>query len=101
ALANACLILRAYYFAQVIYFTNSVRLELVSTIIALVVGTAIGLWLIPSYGMTGAALAFLLAQFASLLSIFSARETWRLMPVDIPRLFIVIGVGVGLVLIGE
>ncbi|MBN9245632.1 MAG: polysaccharide biosynthesis protein [Mesorhizobium sp.] len=86
AVANACLILRAYYFAQVIYFTRSVMLELISTLVALFVSIALSFWLIPLYGVAGAAMAFTITQVAALLSVLVAPSTRRQMPVDLPRL---------------
>src|SRR5690606_1381875 len=99
--ANACLILRAYYFAQTIYFTNSVRLELISMLLALAIGTAAGLWLIPAYGITGAALAFTLAQLGALLVFIASRQTRRIMPVDLNRLGKVVLAAAATVAIGE
>jgi len=90
AVANACLILRAYYFAQVIYFTRSVMLELISTLVALVVSIALCFWLIPLYGVTGAAMAFTFTQVASLLSVLVAPSTRQHMPIDLPRLAVVV-----------
>jgi O-antigen/teichoic acid export membrane protein len=90
AVANACLILRSYYFAQVIYFTKSARLELISTVVALVISVGLSSWLIPLFAVTGAAAAFTLAQIGALLSILLASSTRQTMPVDFARLSIVV-----------
>lgn len=90
AAANACLVLRSYYFAQVIYFSRSVRLELISTLVGLVASVAFSFWLVPLYDVTGAAMAFTITQVVALLSILVAPSTRRLMPVDLPRLAIIV-----------
>ncbi|TDK31763.1 hypothetical protein E2F50_19025 [Rhizobium deserti] len=95
AVANACLILRAYYFAQVIYFTKTARLELVSTLVALVISIGLSWWLIPLFAVTGAAVAFTLAQIGALLSMLLAPSTRQTMPVDFNRLSIIIIVAAG------
>lgn len=100
AAANACLILRAYYFAQVIYFTRSVRLELISAIVALVASVALSFWLIPIYGVTGAAMAFTFTQVALLLSVLVAPSTRRHMPIDLPRLAILLLASCGTLAVG-
>ena len=101
AVGNALLMLRAYYFAQTIYFINSVRLELVSMIIALIVGSALGLWLVPAYGLAGAATAFTLTQLAALLVFLISPETRSVMPVDLIRLTILGSAALATVGIGE
>ena len=101
AIANACLLLRSYYFAQTIYFTNSVRLELISTIVALVVSFALAWWLIPLFSIAGAAFAYAVAQFACLAVFLSSAKTRALMPVDTPRLLILVVTAVGLLAAGE
>ncbi|MCC0055240.1 MAG: lipopolysaccharide biosynthesis protein [Rhodobiaceae bacterium] len=101
AFANALLILRAYYFAQTIYFSNSVRLELVSMLVALVVGSGAGIWLIPAYGITGAAMAFTAAQFAALMVFLGSRESRQTMPVDLGKFAKVVAAGVATIAIGE
>ena len=100
AIANACLILRAYYFAQVIYFTRSVMLELISTLVALVVGVALIFWLVPVFGVAGAAMAFTLTQVAALLAILVAPSTRRQMPIDLPRLAVLALAAGGTLVVG-
>ena len=99
AIANSCLLLRSYYFAQTIYFTSSVRLELISTVVALVVSFVFSWWLIPIYSIAGAALAYTIAQFAALGVFLASAQTRKLMPVDAPRLLsllLVAGLTLGL-----
>ena len=100
ALGNACLLMRAYYFGQVIYFTGSVRLELRATLVALVVGAVLGLALIPSHGVLGAAIAFALTQGAALATFLASAETRRVMPLADPRIGLVVGCGLAMVLFG-
>ena len=100
ALGNACLLLRAYYFGQVIYFTGSVRLELRATLVALVVGAGLGLALIPPYGVLGAAIAFALTQGTALAIVLASAETRRTMPLADPRIVLVAACGAGLVMLG-
>ncbi|RWX81118.1 hypothetical protein EPK99_01945 [Neorhizobium lilium] len=90
AVANACLILRAYYFAQVIYFSKSARLELISTLVGLGISFSLCLWLVPIFDVNGAAIAFTMAQVGALLCILLARSTRQNMPVDFPRLWIIV-----------
>lgn len=101
AFANAFLLLRAYYFAQAIYFTNSVRLELVSTLVALVVGSVLSWWLIPLYSITGAAIAYAAAQFAALATFFVSRQARSLMPVDMSKFATLLLVAAATLAIGE
>jgi O-antigen/teichoic acid export membrane protein len=56
---------RDRYFAQVIYFGNPSYFELVSVILMLVVNGAACMLLVPSLGIIGAALGFLLGEVAS------------------------------------
>ena len=101
AIANACLLLRSYYFAQTIYFTNSVRLELISTVVALLVSFALAWWLIPIFSIAGAAFAYAVAQFACLAVFLSSAKTRALMPVDTPRLLLLVSAAIGLLVVGE
>ena len=100
AVANACLLLRSYYFGQTIYFTNSVRLELISTLVALVVSFVLSWWLIPLYSIAGAAFAYAIAQFAALCVFLGSRKTRELMPVDIPRLLALVLAGATTMVVG-
>ena len=101
AFANACLILRAYYFAQTIYFTNSVRLELWSTLLALGLSAVLSFWLIPIYSITGAAIAYTVAQCAALGMFLLNPQTRRVMPVDIGRLTKLVATALAMVIVGE
>ncbi|MEO6013981.1 MAG: lipopolysaccharide biosynthesis protein [Devosia sp.] len=101
AVANACLLLRSYYFAQTIYFTNSVRLELISTVVALVVSLVFSWWLIPIYSIAGAAVAYTIAQFAALGVFLLSPKTRELMPVDARRLFSLVVVAAATLAVGE
>lgn len=101
AAASACLVLRSYYFGQAIYFTSSVRLELISTLVALVVSLALSWWLIPLYSLAGAAVAFAVAQLAALSVFLLSPQARRLMPVDAPRLLTLLLVAGGVLIVGE
>ncbi len=89
ALGNAFLLMRAYYFGQVIYFTGSVRLELRATLVALLLGVGLGLWLIPAYGTMGAAVCFALVQAAALGVFVAGLDTRRVMPIAVRRVVLV------------
>jgi O-antigen/teichoic acid export membrane protein len=101
AIANGCLLLRSYYFGQTIYFTNSVRLELISTVVALAVSFVASWWLVPIYSIAGAAIAYAIAQFAALGVFLASRQTRTLMPVDMPRLLTLLLAAAVTLVLGE
>ena len=79
---TACLVLRAYYFGQAIYFAGSARREVVASLVMLGVAAPAALLLVPALGATGAALSFALAQLAALAVFLVADRHSRLMPID-------------------
>jgi len=81
-IGTALLSLRAYYFAQVIYFAGGAGREVVSSLVMLAAGVALALLLVPILGVTGAAAAYLGAQAAGLASLMLADRTTRLLPLD-------------------
>lgn len=101
AAASACLVLRSYYFGQTIYFTSSVRLELISTVVAVVVSLTLSWILIPVYSLAGAASAYAIAQFAALGVYLFSPQARRVMPVDMPRLLTLLLMGGGLFIVGD
>jgi O-antigen/teichoic acid export membrane protein len=63
---SVCQMFRAYYFGQVIYFLDSSRLDLFSTVAMTVVTFAIAIFLIPDMGTFGAALSLVAGNFVGL-----------------------------------
>ena len=60
--ASICTMFRAYYFGQIIYFTQSSALDAVASGVLLVAVAGLSLALIPAYGVTGAAVAVAVGQ---------------------------------------
>jgi O-antigen/teichoic acid export membrane protein len=81
-LGTACLVLRAYYFGQVIYFTGSARREVQASLLMLVVAATAGALLIPWFGLLGAAVAFAITQVAGLAYFLIADRKTAIMPID-------------------
>jgi O-antigen/teichoic acid export membrane protein len=82
---TACLVLRAYYFGQIIYFSDSPQLELLAS--AAMVGVAVvSCWvLVPAFGMVGGGGAFAVTQGAGLAVFVIADRRSAIMPVDTAR----------------
>lgn len=78
---TACLVLRAYYFGQAIYFAGSARREVVASFTMLGVAAPAAVLLVPNLGASGAALSFALAQVAALAVFLVADRHSRLMPI--------------------
>ncbi|WP_152664684.1 polysaccharide biosynthesis protein [Devosia geojensis] len=83
---TVCLVLRAYYFGQVIYFSRTAWADVVSSAAMLAATGLSGLLLVPPWGAAGAALAFAAGQAAGLLVFVLADPGGRLMPRDPRRL---------------
>ncbi len=81
-IGTALLSLRAYYFAQAIYFAGGAGREVVSSLVMLAAGVGLALLLVPGLGVTGAAAAYLGAQAAGLASLMLADRRTRLLPVQ-------------------
>ncbi|KQP23804.1 polysaccharide biosynthesis protein [Methylobacterium sp. Leaf102] len=60
--ASVLLMLRSYYFGQVIYFSASSRLDAVASVTLLIIITGLSAVLIPPYGIIGAAIAVVVGQ---------------------------------------
>ncbi len=81
--ASICMLFRAYYFGQVIYFAGSSRLDAMASLVLLVVVAFLTAMLIPEYGTKGAAIAVAVGQgLACLVFIIGAKGRIR-MPVPI------------------
>ncbi|WP_375462797.1 lipopolysaccharide biosynthesis protein [uncultured Methylobacterium sp.] len=65
--ASILMMFRAYYFGQIIYFTNSSRLDAVASAATLATVGVLALALIPHLGVAGAAIAFAAGQAAACL----------------------------------
>jgi O-antigen/teichoic acid export membrane protein len=99
--ANAILLLRSYLFAQVIYFSASSKLESISSITMLIAGIIASWLLIPRFGATGAAFAFLLAQAAALLVYVVLTPRALRLPIDFERAAALVGAGLAIVAVGK
>ena len=83
--ANVFIMLRAFYFSQVIYFSKSSRLELWGSIATLAVSAALSALLIPALGVVGAAWSLLGGQATACLGFaIAGRRSYRL-PVPVSR----------------
>ena len=95
--AAFALVLRNLYFAQVIYFSSPSYLELLSVCLTLVVNGGLCFLLIPSYGITGAAIGFLCGQIVSGLFFVVAARRNPVLPVPLRPILGMAVVGVTLV----
>ncbi|MDB5588026.1 MAG: hypothetical protein JWP26_2996 [Devosia sp.] len=81
-LGTAGLVLRAYYFGQVIYFANSARREVQASLLMVAVAAASCAILIPPFGLIGAATAFTATQATGLAYFLIADRKTAIMPID-------------------
>jgi hypothetical protein len=79
--ASIFLMLRSYYFGQVIYFSASSRLDAVASVTLLVAIAGLSAVLIPPYGIAGAAMAVVLGQVLACLVFMIGDRTGIRMPV--------------------
>lgn len=87
--ASILVMARAYYFGQVIYFSDTSRLEAVSSLALLATVACLSALLIPRHGVAGAAIANALGQAAAcLVFVLGARGPVRL-PVPVADLGII------------
>ena len=90
AVAFGFMILRSFYFAQVIYFTDGSYLELLIAIVFVATSAMLALVLVPRYGAVGGATALMVAQGAGCaIAALVGRRLYRL-PFD---LGILLGIG--------
>jgi len=82
-----CLVLRAYYFGQVIYFSRTAWADVASAGSMLAVTALAGLLLVPQWSAMGAALAFGLGQATGLTIFVLADPGGRVMPRDLRGAF--------------
>ena len=88
AIGFAFMVMRSFYFGQVIYFSNASYLELVVSLLALVASMALSLTLVPEYGVHGAAIALMVSSIIGCFAFFAlGRRRYRL-PID----FLALGV---------
>lgn len=81
-LGTAMASLRAYYFAQAIYFAGGAGREVASSLIMFAAGAVLALLLVPLWGVTGAATAYLGAQMAGIASLMLADRRTRLLRIE-------------------
>ncbi|SFG98118.1 lipopolysaccharide biosynthesis protein [Methylobacterium gossipiicola] len=79
--ASIFLMLRSYYFGQIIYFSASSRLDAVASLTLLVAIAGLSAILIPPYGIAGAAAAVVLGQALACLVFMIGDRTGIRMPV--------------------
>ncbi|EJW10332.1 polysaccharide biosynthesis protein, putative [Rhodovulum sp. PH10] len=65
ALAFGFMMLRSFYFGQVIYFADATVLDLIASVNFVVVSVLLGVMLVPSQGAFGGALALMVAHAAA------------------------------------
>ncbi|HTN60177.1 MAG TPA: oligosaccharide flippase family protein [Devosia sp.] len=98
-LGTACLVLRAYYFGQVIYFTGSARREVQASVLMLAIAIIGCLTLVPTFGLLGAATTFGATQAAGLSYFLWADRRSAIMPIDWRQAGIAIAAATGTCLI--
>ena len=86
--AFAFMLMRNFYFAQVIYFTKASYLELVVSLLFLVTSSGLSLLLVPAYGPHGAAVALMVACVTACLAFMALGRRWYRMPIDLAALVI-------------
>lgn len=84
-LGTACLVLRAYYFGQAIYFAGSARREVAASLTMLGTAGIAAFLLVPGLGATGAAASFALGQLSALAVFLIADRSSRLMPIELHK----------------
>ncbi len=89
AITFAFMIMRNFYFAQVIYFTAASYLELLMSLLLFGVSTALAVTLVPTYGARGAALALMTASILSCTAFMLLGRRWYRLPVDLDGLTII------------
>ena len=82
------MVMRSFYFGQVIYFSNASYLELVVSLLALVASMALSLTLVPDFGVHGAAVALMVSSIIGCIAFFALGRRRYRMPID----FIALGV---------
>lgn len=82
AVAFGFMMLRSFYFAQVIYFTDGSFLELVIAVVFVAISALLAIMLVPSHGAVGGAVALMVAQGAACIvsAVFGRRL--HVLPVD-------------------
>ncbi len=93
AIAFAFATMRTFYFAQVIYFTSASYLEFVVSALFLVVSAVLSILLVPTYGPSGAVVAFMVACIISCLSFMVLGRRWYPMPIDLTALGVMPSLG--------
>jgi exopolysaccharide biosynthesis WecB/TagA/CpsF family protein len=88
AVGFAFMVMRSFYFGQVIYFSNASYLELVVSLLALVASMALSLTLVPEFGVHGAAIALMVSSIIGCIAFFALGRRRYRMPID----FIALGV---------
>jgi O-antigen/teichoic acid export membrane protein len=82
AVGSAFVIMRDFYFAQVIYFTHASYLDLLVNLVFLAVSTTLSLLLIPTHGLHGAAIAMMVTNIISCFSFMMLGRRWFRLPID-------------------
>ena len=80
-LGTMMMVLRAYYFGQVIYFAGSARRDVLASFMMVAIAALGCVLLIPGLGATGAALAYAASQASGLALLLWADRHTRIMPI--------------------
>lgn len=82
AVAFGFMLLRSFYFGQVIYFTNGTLFELLIAAVFVVSSSVIALMLVPLYGAVGGSIALLIAHAISCVMSALLGRRLHVLPVD-------------------
>jgi O-antigen/teichoic acid export membrane protein len=83
AVAFAFILMRNFYFAQVIYFTHASYLELIVSTLFVIVSAGMSLLLIPTYGSQGAALSLMTASVVGCIAFALIGRRYYRMPINL------------------
>lgn len=82
AVAFGFMLLRSFYFGQVIYFTNGTMLELLIAAVFVISSGLIAFILVPTYGAVGGAIALLIAHAISCMISAMLGRRLHVFPID-------------------
>lgn len=80
------MMLRSFYFGQVIYFTNGTFLELLIAVAFVLSSTLLAIVLVPAHGAVGGAIALMIAHAVACLVGAVIGRRLHVLPIDIPAL---------------
>lgn len=80
------MMLRSFYFGQVIYFSNGTFLELLIAVAFVLSSTVLAILLVPAHGAVGGAIALMIAHAAACLIGAVIGRRLHVLPIDVPAL---------------